>query len=152
MRRSIRPTRATDQRSAAGRASDHLWISRKVLVVDISSGVRSIDPSASRPILRERRPGNDRVGRGPGLLEAALSGGRLMRWPGVSRIAALLLATGWAGATRGADEPKTSPARPGTTITVWDTGRPSAGPMVPAALAGRNDWTVIPAGERPDSF
>jgi hypothetical protein len=75
-----------------------------------------------------------------------------MRWPRVVRIAALLMATAWASATRGADEPKTSPAQPRTAITVWDTGRPSAEPMVPAALAGRNDWTVIPAGERPDSF
>src|SRR5262249_14299193 len=75
-----------------------------------------------------------------------------MRWPGVARIAALLLAGAWAGATWGADAPQPSPAQPRTTLTVWDTGRPAAGPLVPAALAGQNDWTAIPAGERTDSF
>jgi hypothetical protein len=62
------------------------------------------------------------------------------------------MTTAWVGAARGDDAPNTSPAQPRTAITVWDTGRPSAGPIVPAALAGRSDWTIIPAGERPVSF
>ncbi len=75
-----------------------------------------------------------------------------MRWPVIVRIALPLAALAWAGATRGADEPQTSPAKPRTGIIVWDTGRPAAEALVPSALTGQNDWTAIPVGETTDSF
>ena len=48
--------------------------------------------------------------------------------------------------------PQASPAKPRTGIIVWDTGRPAAEALVPAALAGKNDWTAIPVGETADSL
>ena len=75
-----------------------------------------------------------------------------MRWPVVVRIALPLVALAWAGATWGADAPQTSPAKPRTGITVWDTGRPAAEAPVPADPAHPNDWTIIPVGETADSF
>src|SRR4051794_2310058 len=74
-----------------------------------------------------------------------------MRWFVVVRALALLGPLAWAGATRGADAPQTSPARASTGINVWDTGRPAAEALAPAALAGENDWTASPAGQRADS-
>jgi hypothetical protein len=43
-------------------------------------------------------------------------------------------------------------ARPRAGLTAWDTGRPSAEPLAPAALAGKNDWTSIPTGKTADTF
>ena len=43
-------------------------------------------------------------------------------------------------------------AKPRLAVTVWDTGRPSEQALAPAALAGRNDWTVIPRGRKADAF
>src|SRR5205823_3150002 len=73
--------------------------------------------------------------------------GYLMRCLGVIRIAAFLVPLAWAGATWGAAEPQASPAQPRAGITVWDTGRPVAGALESAALAGRNDWTAVPMGK-----
>jgi hypothetical protein len=68
-------------------------------------------------------------------------------------VAALIAPLTWASATSGADAPQAAPASPARTgITVWDTGRPAAEALAPAALAGKNDWTAIPAGETADSF
>ena len=64
-----------------------------------------------------------------------------MRWLLVVRVAALLVPLTWAGGTWGADAPQASPAKPRTGIIVWDTGRPAAEALAPAALAGKNDWT-----------
>src|SRR5262245_500807 len=77
-----------------------------------------------------------------------------MRWPGVVRVAALFLplTLTWACETWGADAPPASPASPSAGITVWDTGRPAAGGLELAALAGKNDWTAIPLGETAGSF
>ena len=75
-----------------------------------------------------------------------------MRWLPVVRVATLLVPLTWAGGTWGADAPKTSPANPKTGITVWDTGRPAAEALAPAALAGKNDWAAIPVGETTDSL
>jgi hypothetical protein len=41
---------------------------------------------------------------------------------------------------------------PRTGLAVWDTGRPSAAALTPAALAGKNDWTALPAGKMAGSF
>jgi len=64
---------------------------------------------------------------------------------------ALLVPLWWAGGTWGAEAPQPSAPRPRTGITVWDTGRPAAEALAPAALAGENDWTTIPLGETADS-
>ena len=42
--------------------------------------------------------------------------------------------------------------RPRTGITVWDTGRPSSEPLASAALAGQNDWHVIPLNQTLPAF
>lgn len=42
--------------------------------------------------------------------------------------------------------------KPKTGLLVWDTGQPSKEALAPAALAGKNDWTVIPADKTADSF
>jgi hypothetical protein len=75
-----------------------------------------------------------------------------MRWLVVFCIAALLVPLAWARVTWGADAPQDSPARPRSGIIVWDTGRPAAEALAPAALADTNDWTAIPVGETADSF
>ena len=75
-----------------------------------------------------------------------------MRWLLVVRVAALLVPLAWAGGAWGVDAPIASPANPRTGITVWDTGRPAAEALAPAALAGKNDWAAIPPGETADSL
>src|SRR6516165_291953 len=75
-----------------------------------------------------------------------------MRRPEVFRVVILLLPLWWASATRGADAVQASPVKPRTGITVWDTGRPSAEALAPAALAGKNDWTILAPGGTADSF
>jgi len=75
-----------------------------------------------------------------------------MRWLVVVRIGALLVPLLWAGGTWGAEAPQASAPTPRTGITVWDTGRPAAEALAPAALAGENDWTTIPLGETADSL
>jgi len=75
-----------------------------------------------------------------------------MRWLGILLIAAFLLPLSWAGATWGAEAAQASPAKPRTGITVWDTSRPSAEALSPAALAGKEDWNAIPLGATADSF
>jgi hypothetical protein len=75
-----------------------------------------------------------------------------MHQPVIIRLVVLLLLSWWASATRGADSAQTSPVKPRTGITVWDTGRPSAKNLAPAALAGKNDWTVLAPGTAVDSF
>ncbi len=42
--------------------------------------------------------------------------------------------------------------KPKAGIAVWDTGKPSAEALSPAALAGKNDWTAIPPEKTADSF
>jgi hypothetical protein len=42
-----------------------------------------------------------------------------------------------------------SEARPRTGISIWDTGRPSGQELAPVALAGKNDWQVIPVNQTP---
>jgi len=75
-----------------------------------------------------------------------------MRWLPVVRVVALLVPLTRACGAWGADAPIASPANPRTGITVWDTGRPAAEALAPAALAGKNDWAAIPAGESADSL
>jgi hypothetical protein len=53
---------------------------------------------------------------------------------------------------RGADTPGAAPAAPRAGITVWDTGRPAAEPLAPAALAGKNDWIAIPLGQTTEAL
>ena len=87
-----------------------------------------------------------------GFLKGPRARGCLMRWLLVVRVVALLVPLTWAGGTWGADAPQASPANPRTGITVWDTGRPAAEALAPAALAGKNDWAAIPPGETADSL
>jgi hypothetical protein len=54
--------------------------------------------------------------------------------------------------TWGAPGPQASSTRSTTGIAVWDTGRPAAEALAPAALAGTNDWTIIPLGKTGDRF
>jgi hypothetical protein len=75
-----------------------------------------------------------------------------MRCPVLVRIAALFVSLTWAGRTRSADAPQASPAKPRSAMIVWDTGRPTAETLAPAALEGKNDWLVIPVGETTDSL
>jgi hypothetical protein len=75
-----------------------------------------------------------------------------MRWLVVARVAALLVPLTWACGSWGADAPHVSPAKPRPGIAVWDTGRPAAEALAPAALAGKNDWTAIPLGETAGSL
>jgi hypothetical protein len=51
-----------------------------------------------------------------------------------------------------ADDPKPPDPRPKSAIIVWDTGKASKDALPPAALGGKNDWTVIPADRTADSF
>jgi hypothetical protein len=74
-----------------------------------------------------------------------------MRWPVVIHIVPLLLLT-WGSTTWGADPARPSEIKPKTGITIWDTGRLSSRALGPAALAGNNDWTAIPAEKTVDSF
>ena len=67
----------------------------------------------------------------------------------VSRFLFLLAGTFAVGGAPAAPPAET---RPRSGITVWDTGRPSAEALAPAALAGKNDWQVIAPNETPPSF
>jgi len=75
-----------------------------------------------------------------------------MRWLGALLIAAFLLPLSWAGAAWGALAAQASPARPRTGITVWDTARPSAEALAPAALSGEAEWTALPVGTTAGPF
>jgi hypothetical protein len=70
-----------------------------------------------------------------------------MRRPVVLGIVLLLLQLPAACPTRAAEA-----ARPRSALAAWDTGRPSADALPAAALAGKNDWTAIPAGTTADAF
>src|SRR5262245_12182698 len=70
--------------------------------------------------------------------------GCVMRWTVACGIVPLLLGLSWTGTARGADAAPA--ARPRSTLTVWDTGRPSEKALPPAALAGTNDWTTLSPG------
>ncbi len=71
-----------------------------------------------------------------------------MRGPVVVGMVTLLLQVLSASAAWGAD-----PAvKPRAGIIAWDTGRPSATALAPAALAGANAWTALPAGQTADAF
>ena len=59
----------------------------------------------------------------------------------------LLTTVSWGADGTTPSEPKTKAA-----ITVWDTGTLSTDALAPAALAGKNDWTAIPAGATADTF
>ena len=54
-----------------------------------------------------------------------------MHQPVIIRLVVLLLLLWWSSATWGADSAQTSPVKPRTGITVWDTGRPSAEALAP---------------------
>ena len=75
-----------------------------------------------------------------------------MRCLAVVRLVPLLLPLSWASPTAAAGGGRPSPNKPGTAIRVWDTGRPSAEGLSPAALAGENDWTAVPPGQTVASF
>jgi len=75
-----------------------------------------------------------------------------MRWLGILLSAVFLLPESRAGATWGAEAAQATPARPRAGIAVWDTDRPSAEALAPAALAGNEEWTAIPLGKTADSF
>ncbi|MDP7015818.1 MAG: hypothetical protein QGG36_08465, partial [Pirellulaceae bacterium] len=47
---------------------------------------------------------------------------------------------------------QTAQVKARTAIAVWDTGRPAAAALAPAAIAGENDWSRIPLGKPADSF
>jgi hypothetical protein len=74
-----------------------------------------------------------------------------MRWLVVVRVVVLLLSLSSARAAWGFEAPATT-AKPGSGITVWDTGQPTTDPLTPQALAAAKDWTAIPAGKTADSF
>lgn len=67
----------------------------------------------------------------------------------VSRFLFLLAGTLAIG---GAQAAPPSETKPRTGITVWDTGRPSAEGLAPAAVAGKNDWQVIAPNQTPPAF
>jgi hypothetical protein len=75
-----------------------------------------------------------------------------MRWPVVVGAVPLLISFLWSSGTSGADVGTSAPARPRSSITVWDTGQPSAESLPPAALAGKNRWTTLAAGTTADAF
>src|SRR5262249_7689813 len=66
-------------------------------------------------------------------------------------VALLPLVRPWVAAPRAAEAGQASAVKPRTGMTVWDTGRPS-GTLTAAALAGKNDWTVIPLDRTAASF
>ena len=61
------------------------------------------------------------------------------------------LQVSWTGAVWGADEapPETKPA---SGLAIWDTGKPSAAALAPAALAARADWNAVPVEKTIDAF
>ena len=71
-----------------------------------------------------------------------------MRWRAVLGAVGFLLALSWGAVGSGQD----SQAKPKTGIAVWDTGRSAADTLTPEALAGKNDWTAIPAEKTAASF
>jgi hypothetical protein len=72
-----------------------------------------------------------------------------MKEPRMRRPIILLLALpAWVLVTSSAAEAQP----PKTALTVWDTGRPSKDALAPAALAGKNEWTAIPADTTADAF
>jgi hypothetical protein len=75
-----------------------------------------------------------------------------MRWPAVVGLFALGLLVPGTSAAWGADAAPAPEARPRAGIAAWDTGRPSQEALPPAALAGKNDWTAIPAGSAAAEF
>jgi hypothetical protein len=75
-----------------------------------------------------------------------------MRWPAVAGFFALVLPLPGMSAAWGADTAPAAEARPRAGISAWDTGRPSGESLPAAALAGKNDWTAIPAGAMTAAF
>jgi hypothetical protein len=74
-----------------------------------------------------------------------------MHWRAGIQLVALLLLP-WIGAPWGADGSQTSQSKPRTGLVVWDTGRPAAEALTPAAVAGKNDWSAIAPGKTADAF
>src|SRR5947207_1391975 len=75
-----------------------------------------------------------------------------MRWPLAIGVVSLLLPL-WPGSGAwGRDGAEAAQAKPKAGITVWDTGQPSENGLAPAALAGKNDWTVLPPEQTAESF
>jgi hypothetical protein len=75
-----------------------------------------------------------------------------MRWLLLVRSVLLLLPLSWATLARGVDGPPAAEIKPKTGMIVWDTGKPSADALTPAALAGKNEWAVVPLDTTADSF
>jgi hypothetical protein len=70
----------------------------------------------------------------------------------VIRMVPLFLLLSWASMAWSADAAQPPEIKSRSGITVWDTGQPSASVLAPSALAGKNDWTVIPLNTTPASF
>lgn len=51
----------------------------------------------------------------------------------------------WSDAACLAQSPANPEPGPKAGLVVWDTVRPAANALMPAALAGKNDWTLVPA-------
>jgi len=70
------------------------------------------------------------------------------------RTAAIFLALGLlqTSSTRAAEDAQNPALHLPPGIAVWDTRRPAAEPLAPAALANRQSWTQIPAQEKVQSF
>lgn len=68
-----------------------------------------------------------------------------MRCPLVVRLASLVFLSAASVALGADDKPKAG-------LAVWDTGKASKEALAPAALAGKNDWTLISADKTPASF
>ena len=71
------------------------------------------------------------------------------RWLAAVRMGALLVLLAWSEPIRSTEAAQPAPARSRSGITVWDTGKPSAEALDPAALAGQNDWTSSPSDRPP---
>jgi hypothetical protein len=43
-------------------------------------------------------------------------------------------------------------SKPKGGMSIWDTGKPAAAPLSPAAVAGKNDWSAVPPDKIVESF
>jgi hypothetical protein len=75
-----------------------------------------------------------------------------VRWALILRLVPLVALVWWIAVPAGATEAHTSQPKTKTAMTVWDTTKPSAEALAPAALTGKNDWTVHAPDQLADAF
>src|SRR5437868_12951721 len=75
-----------------------------------------------------------------------------MRWSVILGVSLFLLQFPCATAAWAADGAQTQESKSRSGIVVWDTGQPSTSDLASAALAGKNEWTVVSPDKTADSF